>query len=84
MLGNALIQAENLGQLLIRIDQAFIECSGQTFSWMGFSLACFVHSELQKLTGILWTAGLMQALLNQCIIGENYYCEVLIVIFNIF
>lgn len=66
MLGNALIQAENLGQLLIRIDQAFIECSGQAFSWMGFSLACFVHSDLQKLTGILWTAAIASCQQAQC------------------
>lgn len=36
MLGNALIQAENLGQLFVRIDQAFIERSGRAFSRMGF------------------------------------------------
>lgn len=36
MLENALIQAENLGQLFVRIDQAFIERSGRAFSRTGF------------------------------------------------
>lgn len=66
MLGNDFIQAENLGQLLIRIDQAFIECTGQTFSGMGFSLACSVHRELQTLTGLLWTAAIRSSQQAQC------------------
>lgn len=67
MLGNALIQAENLGQLFIRIDQAFIEQGGWVSSRTGFFfLACFVHNKPLKLTGVLWTAAIASCQQVRC------------------